>query len=341
MHTQPQLLDMVNAALSSLRYNPRPDDLYAPVRYALSLGGKRIRPVLMLMAYDLYRDDVEAILPNALALETYHNFTLLHDDIMDRADVRRGKPCVHKVWGDNAAILSGDAMLVLSYRLMTERRSADAEEAFSQRAGAAVPEARSLAALRTFTEATLGVCEGQQYDVDFERRNDVTEEEYMEMIRLKTSLLVACALKIGAQLAGAPDADCRLLYRFGEQMGLAFQLQDDLLDVYGDTAEFGKKIGGDIVCNKKTFMLINALRLASPQQRAELEDWMGRTDFDPDEKVAAVRAVYDDINIRAVCGRKIEALFAQSLQALDGVDVPDERKAVLREFAHRLMGRKS
>ena len=189
MLTQEELLAKVNAAIDALVYNAQPDALYEPIRYELSLGGKRIRPVLMLMGYQLFKDDVDKIIPQAIALETYHNFTLLHDDVMDRAEMRRGRPCVHKVWGDNAAILSGDAMLILAYRLMTEQRTSDTQQ----------PHDRHLfSALQTFTEATLGVCEGQQYDIDFEKRSDVSVAEYMEMIRLKTSLLLGCALKMGA-----------------------------------------------------------------------------------------------------------------------------------------------
>ncbi len=334
MLAQSSLLSKVNAALEALAYNPRPDALYEPIRYVFSMGGKRIRPVLMLMAYHLYHDDVDAILPYALALETYHNFTLLHDDVMDRAEMRRGKPCVHRVWNDNAAILSGDAMLILAYRLMTERRTADDEAAGSVR------DSLQQKALVTFTEATLGVCEGQQYDIDFENRTDVTEDEYMEMIRLKTSLLLACALKMGAQLAGASDADAAGLYAFGEKMGLAFQLQDDLLDVYGDPAVFGKKIGGDILCNKKTFMLIHAAEMAGPAQRNELFSWMEKKDFVPEEKIAAVRGIYDSLEIRSACESKIESLFATALQSLDSVSVVEPRKASLRAFAHQLMGRK-
>ena len=325
MYSQEQLLNKVNEALSKINYPSQPENLYAPIRYELSLGGKRIRPVLMLMAYNLFRDDVDSILTNAIALETYHNFTLLHDDVMDRAEMRRGKPCVHKVWGDNAAILSGDAMLILAYRLMTE---------YNTKEPAVVAKA-----LKTFTEATLGVCDGQQYDIEFETRNDVAESEYMEMIRLKTSLLLACALKIGAQLANASDSDADLLYRFGEKMGLAFQLQDDLLDVYGDPAVFGKKIGGDILCNKKTYMLINALQMSDEQQRAELNRWIQRKEFDPNEKIQAVRSIYDAVGIQKVCEQKIEELFSESLQALDLVAVEPDKKLGLRDFAHQLMHR--
>ncbi len=322
MYSINELTDKVSRHIDSLQYAPQPEGLYAPVKYVLSLGGKRIRPVLMLMAYNLYKDQVDDILPNAIGLETYHNFTLLHDDLMDRADMRRGMPTVHKKWNDNTAILSGDAMLILAYKMMCENCSPYLYKA-----------------LDTFTQPTLGVCEGQQYDMEFESRNDVKEEEYMEMIRLKTSLLLACALKIGAELAGASESDANNLYEFGEKMGLAFQLQDDLLDVYGDPKVFGKKIGGDIICNKKTYMLINALNLASPNDKKQLQGWIDRQDFEAEEKIAAVTAIYNNVGIKEVCENKIKELFDQSLMSLDRVDIDDSKKAGLKEFAFKLMKR--
>lgn len=322
MLTNKELIQKVNDYIANLEYNQQPEKLYAPIKYVLSLGGKRLRPVLMLMAYNLYKNNVDEILPNAIGLETYHNFTLLHDDLMDNADMRRGKETVHKKWDENTAILSGDAMLILAYKLMAKNDSIH----FTR-------------ALETFTEATLGVCEGQQYDMDFEQRTDVKEEEYMEMIRLKTSLLLACALKIGAQLAGAKPEDCENLYKFGEEMGLAFQLQDDLLDVYGDPEVFGKKIGGDILCNKKTFMLIKALQLSKGDTRKELESWINKVDAQPEEKIKAVTNIYNRLNIKEICTEKIESLFANSLNFLNAVDVEDEKKKELKLFAHNLMGR--
>ena len=235
MYTSSQLLENINAALAAITYPNRPEGLYEPVKYVLALGGKRIRPVLTLLAYNLWRDDMERAMPAALGLETYHNYTLLHDDLMDRADIRRGHPTVHRVWDENTAILSGDTMLVLAYRLMQQTGNA--------------------AVLELFTRTALEIGEGQQYDMNFERRTNVTVDEYIEMIRLKTSVLLACAAKTGALLAGASDADADVLYRYAELIGLAFQLQDDFLDVYGDPAVFGKKIGGDILCGKKTFLL--------------------------------------------------------------------------------------
>ena len=336
MYTQSELLEKINKALEAIAYNEEPTGLYDPIRYVLSMGGKRIRPVLMLLTYNLYKEDVDSIMSQALALETYHNFTLLHDDVMDNADLRRGKPTVHKKWNENTAILSGDAMLILAYRLMTEGRVADAT---STGLGDASMNQNVARALKTFTEATLGVCEGQQYDMDFETRKDVKEEEYLEMIRLKTSLLLACAAKIGAELAGASEEDANNLYEYGEKMGLAFQLQDDLLDVYGDPAVFGKKIGGDILCNKKTFMLIHAKNISNAEQESELNFWVSETDFVPEEKINAVRAIYDALDMQSICRKKIEELFALSLKALDKVNVADEKKEKLREYAHKMMGR--
>ena len=255
--TASELLTLVNDYLDALPYERKPTSLYEPIKYVLSLGGKRIRPVMMLLAYNLYKERPEDILSSACALETYHNYTLLHDDLMDHASMRRGHQTVHKRWDENTAILSGDSMLVLAY----------------ERLALCAPD-KLKAVLDLFTETALQIGEGQQYDMDFESRNDVTEEEYIEMIRLKTSVLLACAAKMGAILADAPDADADNLYRFGEQFGLAFQLQDDFLDVYGDPKVFGKNIGGDIVSNKKTYMLIKAYGLADGQQLKELQKWI-------------------------------------------------------------------
>lgn len=317
MYQISELIDKVNKEIESLNYPLEPAGLYEPIRYILSLGGKRIRPVLMLMAYNMWKDDVESIMSQALGLETYHNFTLLHDDLMDKSDLRRGNPTVHKKWNDNTAILSGDTMLILAYKLFGQNE-----------------------AYKDFIDATLGVCEGQQYDMEFENRNDVKEEEYMEMIRQKTSLLLGYALKIGSTLAGASKEDAELLYSFGEKMGLAFQIQDDILDVYGDTKVFQKKLGADIVDNKKTYLLINALNLANPSQKAELESWINKANFDSEEKVKAVTALYNAIGIPELAQKKVEELFEQSLLSLDKVSVPEPKKTELRTFANKLLGRK-
>lgn len=321
MYAITELIEIINKAVENIQYNAEPKHLYEPIRYILSIGGKRIRPLLMLMGYNLYKDDVDAILNNALALETYHNFTLLHDDLMDKSDLRRGHPTVHKKWDENTAILSGDTMLIMAYQLFN--KGMKSEEAWTE-----------------FIDATLGVGEGQQYDIDFETRNNVSEAEYMEMIRMKTSLLLGYALKIGAMLAGADQEDVNNLYTFGEKMGLAFQLQDDLLDVYGDPNTFKKKLGGDIVENKKTFMLINAYLRADESQKAELDRWIQAKDFNADEKIAAVTHIYNILGIDQLAQQKIEELFAESLKSLDQVKVPEEKKTQLRLFANKLMGRK-
>lgn len=322
MKTADELLQLINRYLDSLPYDRKPASLYAPIKYVLSMGGKRIRPTLMLLAYNLFKDDPEKILSSACALETYHNYTLLHDDLMDNADVRRGQPTVHKKWNANLAVLSGDSMLVLAYQRMTECDSHLAE------------------VLRLFTETALEIGEGQQMDMEFETRNDVREEEYIEMIRLKTSVLLACAMKIGALLADAPADDADNLYRFGEKIGLAFQLQDDYLDVYGDPAVFGKAIGGDIVSNKKTYMLINAFNRADNAQRAELERWVRATDFDRQEKVKAVTELYDEMGIDRLAQQKIAGYFNESKTYLDRVGVSDERKSELMRYAQRMMKRR-
>lgn len=322
MLTSNEILQLVNDFLANLPYDRRPASLYEPVRYVLSLGGKRIRPVLMLMGYNLWKEHPETILMPAVGLETYHNYTLLHDDLMDNADVRRGQPTVHKKWDANKAILSGDSMLVLAYQRMQQ-----------------VPADKLPAILDLFTETALEIGEGQEYDMSFETRNDVTEDEYIEMIRLKTSVLLACALKIGALLADAPLEDADRLYRFGEQVGLAFQLQDDLLDVYGDPAVFGKAIGGDITSNKKTYMLINAYNRADARQRQELERWIGAREFDRQEKVSAVTRLYDEIGIRQLCEDKINYYFELARQTLDEVCVSEDRKTALRCYMDELLHR--
>ena len=322
-YSAPQLLDKVNAYLNQMPYSRPPKGLYEPIAYELSLGGKRIRPVLMLMAYNIYKEDVDSILSQAAGLETYHNHTLLHDDVMDKADMRRNKPTVHNVWNENTAILSGDAMLILAYRLMAD-----------------CPKEKLSEVLHIFTETTMEICEGQQWDMEFETRMDVKVDEYVEMIRLKTSVLLAAALKIGACLANAPVEDAEKLYEFGVKMGLAFQLQDDWLDVYGDPKVFGKNIGGDILCNKKTYMLITALEKANAEQREALEAWLSAVDYVPAEKISAVTALYNEIGVGMRCEEKIEALYSEGLGVLESVALPEERKAALKEFACSLMGRK-
>lgn len=323
MYTSKEILDIVSRYIDNLPYDRKPQSLYEPIKYVLSAGGKRIRPSFVLMAYNLFKDDVETALPAAAALETYHNYTLLHDDLMDNADVRRGRPTVHKKWNANTAILSGDTMLSLAYLHLANSKTENLKDA-----------------LDLFTVTALEVSEGQQYDMEFETRTDVKEEEYIEMIRLKTSVLLACALKMGALLAGASAEDAELIYKFGEKVGLAFQLQDDFLDVYGDPVVFGKAIGGDITSNKKTYMLINAWNRSEGETRSELNHWLGVSEFDREEKIKAVTNIYNKLGIDKLAEVKIKECFDESRKYLDAISVADERKQVLRGYTEKMMNRK-
>lgn len=322
MFTASELLDIIKGHIAGLQFTRTPKGLYDPVSYVLSLGGKRIRPVLMLMAYNLYREDVKSILQPATGIEVYHNYTLLHDDLMDRADMRRGKATVHKVWNDNVAILSGDAMLVLAYQFMAQCASEKLKDVMD-----------------LFSLTALEICEGQQLDMEFEQRKDVKEDEYIEMIRLKTSVLLAASLKIGAILGGASKEDADALYDFGVNLGLAFQLKDDLLDVYGDPLRFGKNIGGDILCNKKTYLVIKAFEHANTDQEALLSDWFTRETFDPQEKIAAVTRLYNEIGVKALCENRIVEYSKRASESLNRVNVPAENKQELETMMNELMHR--
>lgn len=322
MYTASELLEKINSHITDLKFDRAPQGLYDPVTYVLSVGGKRIRPVLMLMAYNLYKEDVTAIFSPAIGIEVYHNYTLLHDDLMDRADRRRGKETVHKVWNDNTAILSGDAMLILAYQFMAQ-----------------CPVVYLKEVMDLFSLTALEICEGQQLDMEFERRKDVKEEEYLEMIRLKTSVLLAGSLKIGALLGGATSEDADYLYAFGVNMGVAFQLKDDLLDVYGDAAVFGKNIGGDILCNKKTYMLIKAFEHANEEQLRKLNTWVNAVAFDPVEKIAAVTDLYNQIGIKELCERKMAEYCERAMKSLMAVKVAEESKKELEQVMKDLMHR--
>lgn len=319
------LLNKVNEHIEQMSYLHEPANLYLPVRYVLSMGGKRLRPVLMLLAYNLYKDDVDTILDPASGIEMYHNFTLLHDDLMDNADMRRGKQTVHVKWNNNTAILSGDVMLSLADIYMSH-----CDDHYFRKV------------METFSRTSVEIAEGQQYDMDFENRDDVTEQEYIEMIRLKTSVLLACSLKIGAILAGASDEDAENLYKVGEQMGLAFQLHDDYLDVYGDPKVFGKKVGGDILCNKKTFLYVKSMKLANDLQRRDLEHWFTTNDTDPlfsETKINAVTRIYTDLNMPEICCTQEDHYYRCAHAYLDKVNVPDEAKAELRAYLASMMNR--
>lgn len=317
------MLNKINAALAAIPYPSQPEGLYEPISYVLSMGGKRLRPTLVLLAYSLFKPDWEKAMPAAIGLETYHNHTLLHDDLMDNADVRRGMPTVHKKWDANTAVLSGDTMLLLAAQMI---------------ASAGIGRMEEVNAL--FLKSAIEICEGQQYDVNFESRSDVTEEEYIEMIRLKTSVLLGCAAKMGALLADAPAADCDVLYRFAEKVGLAFQLQDDYLDCFGDQKTFGKKIGGDILCGKKTMPLHIALQRLNSEEGHELLDLLNTPldRIDPDEKIANVLAIYRRLDVPAVIEKRINDFYAEARRELDALSVNSD---AIWHYATSLLGRKA
>ena len=322
-YSRSDLENKINNAIEKIPLDLSPQNLYDPIRYVLSNGGKRLRPILTLMATNLFSDDIDLSIPPAIGIEIFHNFTLLHDDLMDRADMRRGNPTVHKIWGNNAAILSGDAMLIQAYMYIAN-----------------VPLNILPQILSIFSDTAMKVCQGQQYDMDFEKRMDVTEAEYMEMIRLKTAVLIACSLKIGAIMGNASANDSDLLYRLGIHIGMAFQLKDDLLDVYGDAETFGKNIGGDIVCNKKTFLLIKALENSNTSQRKELDKWLKAVDFDPSSKINAVKNIYDELNLKSISENLIEKYYLSALDCFSNLSVADIRKEELLLLIENLMQRK-
>lgn len=322
MMSSEEILLRINEYIDHMPWQRKPYSLYEPIKYVLAIGGKRIRPTLMMLSYNLYKDNPESILNTAVALETYHNYTLLHDDLMDQAPLRRGHETVHVKWDANTAILSGDSMLVLAFKMMAQT---DAE--------------KLQPVIDLFTETALEIGEGQQYDMEFETRTDVTEDEYIEMIRLKTSVLLACAMKIGAILGGASEDDAANLYKFGEQIGLAFQLQDDFLDVYGNPETFGKRIGGDILSNKKTFMLINAMAKSNTAQCKQLLDWLTATDYVEEEKVAAVTKLYNEIEVDKMAEEKIDFYYKEGMKFLDKVCVDEERKEELKRYTRNMMKR--
>lgn len=323
MFTYDQLLSKLKKEIQTLPLSENPKGLYEPINYELSLGGKRLRPVLCLMAYNLYSDDIATAMNAALGIEVFHNFTLLHDDIMDKADMRRGKPTVHNIWNNNTAILSGDAMQILAYQLISQS-----------------PVEYLKPLIDIFSKTAMEVCEGQQFDMDYETRDKVTAEEYLDMIRLKTAVLIAASLKIGAILGGASVEDGDKLYSFGQNIGLAFQLKDDLLDVYGNPAVFGKNIGGDITSNKKTYLMISALERANGPQLTQLERWIAKEEpTRAEEKIAAVTEIYNQIGVKEICEEKMKEYYLKALSNLDNVSVEQSKKELLREVAASLMDR--
>ena len=317
-----KMLDQVENYLAQMEMPAEPELLYTPISYSMQGGGKRLRPVLLMLTYSLFADDYQRALPAAAAIEVFHNFTLLHDDIMDNALIRRGKPSVYAKWGKNVAILSGDAMMIYAYKLLRN-----------------VPDEKLPRILDIFTEMALQVCEGQQYDMDFEHLKKVAVAEYMNMIELKTAALLAGSVVIGATLAGASAEDIQRLNKFATEVGIAFQLQDDLLDSYGDE-QLGKKIGGDILEGKKTYLMIISLSHATEAQREVLRSTHLRTDLDDNQKIAAVKEVYDAIGARAMTEQQISVRISRALAILDTLDVPKERTEYMKSYVESLVGRK-
>lgn len=317
-----KLNTLIGREIKKLSLGNAPKQLYDPLYYILSLGGKRIRPLLTLMSYSLYRDNPGNIIHPALAIEVFHNFTLMHDDIMDEAPLRRGESTVHEKWNTNVAILSGDVMMIRAYDLLLGLKKKQFKKAIAM-----------------LNECARLVCEGQQLDMDFETQDEVSESAYLEMIRLKTAVLLGFSLRLGAFLADAPKEDCKALNRFGIGIGIGFQLKDDLLDVYGAQKEVGKQVGGDIISNKKTYLLIKALELANKDQKIQLNDWLAKKTFDPKEKVMAVTKLYNELNIRELTEEEMNKQFNRAFENLQQLSAPKPKVAVLKRFSENLINR--
>ena len=324
MYTINELRDIIQKELDRADYVEFPEQLFEPVRYLIGDGGKRLRPVLVLMAYNLFKDDITPAIKSALGIEIFHNYTLLHDDVMDDAPIRRGMPTVHKKWNNNVAILSGDAAAIVAYKLIEH-----CDDIYLRRV------------VTYFNQMAMDICKGQQLDMEFETRNDVTVDEYINMIYWKTSVLLAGSLRHGALIAGASEEIYNALYDFGGCLGLAFQLQDDFLDVYGDERTFGKKIGGDITINKKTFMLIKALENANAEQHAELQRWIAMEQFDRSEKVRAVTELYNAIGVKEMAMAEIANYLIKCKEILKNIPIDEERKAPFYDMITKLEGRNS
>jgi geranylgeranyl diphosphate synthase type II len=323
MYTLQEAQNLIEKHLKNIKLPSEPAELYEPVKYILSNGGKRVRPALALLACDLFSGAVESALFPATAIEIFHNFTLVHDDIMDHSEMRRGNETVHVKWNDNVAILSGDVMSILASRYINESP------------GAVLKKVNDV-----FTKTAMEVCEGQQMDMNFESRPAVEEEEYLRMIELKTAVLIAASLKIGAILGGASETDAEDLYQFGRNLGIAFQLQDDYLDTFGEEELIGKKVGLDIVDNKKTILMITALREANEQQRGELKGWLEATSFDRDKKIEAVKSIFGQLDIESKVVAKMNAYYDAALESLRQIHVDEDRKTELYRFAEFLMNRR-
>ena len=314
----------LEAEIKKQRYGKEPKSLYDPIGYLMSLGGKRLRPMLVLLAYSLYKSNVRSILKYAVAVEAFHNFTLMHDDIMDKAPLRRGKLTVHEKWNVNTAILSGDVMLVKVYEMFSS-----------------LPSEKLTDVLAAFNKCAAEVCEGQQWDMEFETMNSVSEEQYINMIRLKTAVLLGFSLELGAILADAPAGDRKNLREFGINIGIGFQLTDDLLDAYADPKKFGKQVGGDIIANKKTFLLIHALQHVKGVTRSKLKELVTAKRFNKKDKVVAVKAIYDKVNVRAVTQRAIDKFFKRGFANLERLSIGEDKIQPLKHFTQALIERQS
>jgi len=324
MHSLSHFQQLIEKGLSSLELDKKPAELYDPIQYMLNLGGKRMRPALLLMSNEMFGGNPEEVISPALGIEVFHNFTLLHDDIMDKAPLRRTKATVHEKWNANVAILSGDTMFVQSCQLMMK-----------------VNDKYLRKVMDLFMKTAIEVCEGQQYDMNYESIEKVSLDEYLEMIALKTAVLLGGSLAIGAICANAKDDDIENIYHFGKKLGIAFQLQDDILDAYGDAEKFGKQVGGDIISNKKTFLLISACEQAKGKQLEQLTFSLNQKDFNAEEKVKTVIAVYDELKIKEQAEQKMDQYFHEAMKHLKTIQVADERKELLVSFAEKLMVRTS
>jgi geranylgeranyl diphosphate synthase, type II len=314
----------IEQEIKKQKYGKEPESLYEPIRYLMNLGGKRLRPMLALLSYSLFKNDVKKIVHYAVAVEAFHNFTLMHDDIMDKAPLRRGKATVHKKWNVNTAILSGDVMLVKVYEMF---HALDA------------PTYKTV--IESFNQCAAWVCEGQQWDMEFETNDGVTEAQYINMIKLKTAVLLGFSLELGAILADASTADRKALREFGTNIGIGFQLKDDLLDAYADPKKFGKQVGGDIIANKKTWLLIKALEKADGKEKKKLEFWLNEKRFNKQEKIKSIKSIYDALRIPALAEKKIDHYFNKGFKNLEQADIPAPKKEALAAFAKDLIARQS
>lgn len=319
-----QYHNWIEQEIRKKKYGNQPESLYEPIRYLMSLGGKRLRPMLTLLAYGLFKQDAKSIVQYAVAVEAFHNFTLMHDDIMDNAPLRRGHKTVHEKWNVNTAILSGDVMLVRVYEMFLD-----------------IEQSKLKQVLSAFNKCAAEVCEGQQWDMIFEGELNVSEKRYLNMIKLKTAVLLGFSLELGALLAEAPEADCRALREFGTNIGIGFQLKDDLLDAYGDPKKFGKQIGGDILSNKKTYLLVKALEKASGKQRRELVGWLSAKKFRKQQKIDAVKSIYDSLAIPSLAEKKVNQYFDKGFESLGVTNCPENSKLALKTFAETLISRQS